>query len=407
MVFPNEIKTVLHILQEAGFDAYAVGGCVRDSLLHRTPHDWDVTTSAHPADTERIFRAKNYPVRTGNGLKHGTVTVMLPTAQEECEITTFRTEGSYTDHRRPDTVEFVTDIQADLARRDFTINAMASKPGIRAEETVFVDPYGGMRDLADGVIRCVGEPSRRFQEDALRILRGIRFAARYGFHVEDRTAEAMLRERELLWEIAPERIGEELRGILAGDACGAQIVRFAPIFLQLLDGFELGCAEWFSDVPDALVRMALLLRNTPDGAIRKILLRYGFGHTVAERIARIVHEKDAPVQAHPDLCRLADRFGEDTERYFLFRRLLSTEPEQMTACGQRCLSLFQPGVCYNTATLAVRGNDLSENGVRVGVEIGRCLAWLTGEVIQGRLPNEREVLLAAVRQEWRMDNSEG
>lgn len=401
MQFPEYVREIFEHFRRAGYATYAVGGCVRDSLLGIPPHDWDLATAALPTETERIFRERNYRVRTGNGLRHGTVTVSPPDApQVECEITTFRTEGNYTDHRRPDAVTFVTDVRADLARRDFTMNAMAAAPGDAPGGEVFLDPFGGSADLLAKRIRCVGEPEKRFREDALRILRGIRFAARYGFDVEEKTAEAMVRESNLLSAIAPERIGEELRGILSGKDCGRQMRRFASVFSELLPGCDASSYTERADaIPDVLVRTAVLLYTVPAENVKQQLIRYGYGNASAEKIARMLREKQAPIHTHADLCALADRFGGETERYFLFRRVIDGETAVLETAKKRCLALFRPGVCYNTATLAIHGNELRAIGVPDGPEIGRMLSFLTSRVIRGELPNEPQALLGAVHAE--------
>ena len=191
MELPKFVANVLKHLEEAGHEAWCVGGCVRDSLMGREPGDWDVTTSALPEETMAIFKGRAFPT----GLRHGTVTVRSG-ADTSVEVTTYRVDGVYRDHRRPESVSFTRSLEEDLARRDFTVNAMAFN--IQGE---LRDPFGGRQDLADGVLRCVGDPDRRFQEDALRILRGMRFAAVLGLDGAKETDAAMDRNRELLREI--------------------------------------------------------------------------------------------------------------------------------------------------------------------------------------------------------------
>ena len=194
--FPESVRWAIKRLNDAGYEAWAVGGCVRDSALGKEPHDWDMTTSALPEETMAVFA--DYPV-IETGIKHGTVTIVVD--GEPLEITTYRVDGSYSDGRHPDGVSFTRSLEADMARRDFTINAMAAHP-----EKGIVDCFGGLEDLKNGVIRCVGDPERRFSEDALRILRAMRFSAVLGFPVEEKTAEALLKIRENLRHVAMERI---------------------------------------------------------------------------------------------------------------------------------------------------------------------------------------------------------
>ena len=210
---PKYVRDVLTALETAGYEAWCVGGCVRDTLLGRTPGDWDVTTNALPEETMTVFGAHAFPT----GLKHGTVTVRAD--HQSVEITTYRVDGAYHDHRRPDSVAFTESLKEDLRRRDFTVNAMAMD--LRGE---LRDPFGGQADLKAGVLRCVGEPDRRFDEDALRILRGLRFAAVLGFVLEPDTAAGIHRNRGLLRDIAAERIQAELWKLLCGNAA-AEVLR--------------------------------------------------------------------------------------------------------------------------------------------------------------------------------------
>ena len=218
MIFaiPAYVEKTLAALEAAGHQAYCVGGCVRDSLLGQEPGDWDVTTSALPEETKAVFGEKAVPT----GLKHGTVTVCWP--EGKVETTTFRRDGAYVDHRHPEQVTFTDSLTEDLARRDFTVNAVA----LDLRGTLY-DPFGGQTDLRKGILRCVGDPERRFSEDALRILRCLRFASRLGFAIDPETAAALVVCRELLREIAPERIHEELTKLLCGPHA-AEVLRAYP-----------------------------------------------------------------------------------------------------------------------------------------------------------------------------------
>lgn len=205
MYMPNHVEKILEKLHKAGFEAYIVGGCVRDMLLNNTPHDWDITTSADPLEVKGLFD------RTiDTGIEHGTVTVMM--GSEGYEVTTYRLDGTYTDHRRPDTVDFTKSLREDLKRRDFTINAMAYN-----KEDGVVDLFDGQKDLADGIIRCVGVAKERFTEDALRMLRAIRFAARFAFVIDGETEEAIKSLSHLIQHVSGERIHMELTKTLCSD----------------------------------------------------------------------------------------------------------------------------------------------------------------------------------------------
>ncbi len=221
---PPHAERILTLLNQAGYKAYVVGGCVRDALLSKTPKDWDICTSALPDEMERVFQGFRV-VETG--LKHGTLTVVLDGIPYE--ITTFRVDGAYTDHRHPDGVTFVTDVREDLARRDFTVNAMAYHP---AEG--LIDAFGGQEDLRRGVIRCVGQPEERFREDALRILRALRFASVYGFTIDEETAKAAHELKETLSLVAAERIRAELGKLLCGQGCGNILRAYRDILGQIL-----------------------------------------------------------------------------------------------------------------------------------------------------------------------------
>jgi tRNA nucleotidyltransferase (CCA-adding enzyme) len=221
---PSQVDGVLKRLSENGREAYAVGGCVRDSLLGLTPNDWDVATSALPEETERIF-ADCRVIETG--LKHGTVTIL--SGGMPIEVTTYRIDGAYSDGRHPDDVSFTRNLKDDLARRDFTVNALAYNP-----ESGLADCFGGRQDLADGIIRCVGDADIRFREDGLRILRALRFSSVLGFSIESRTAESALRNRDLLDRIAGERIQAEFTKLLCGRGAAEVLRKFREIIAQFI-----------------------------------------------------------------------------------------------------------------------------------------------------------------------------
>ena len=232
---PNDALWLLQTLRAAGHSAYVVGGCVRDSLLGRTPGDWDICTSARPEQTRALFADRRLIL---TGAKHGTVGVVLH--GKPYEITTYRQDGAYRDHRHPESVRFVGDLAGDLARRDFTINAMAYAPG----EGV-IDLHGGRRDLAGGIIRCVGDPAARFAEDALRILRAVRFAARLDFAMDPATAAAALAARDTLQTVSAERVYAELDGLLAAPGAGAALDRYGAILAGAVPEIAacIGCSQ--------------------------------------------------------------------------------------------------------------------------------------------------------------------
>ena len=269
--FPSPVKTALRQLEQAGFSAYAVGGCVRDSLLGRSPQDWDIAASSSPEETRRVF--SGCPV-LDTGAKHGTLTVWVEGVP--LEITTFRTESGYSDSRRPDKVAFSRSIEDDLSRRDFTINAMAA--GLDGQ---IVDLFGGREDLKNGVIRCVGDPSARFSEDALRILRALRFSAELSFSLEPKTAAAALSLREKLGLISAERIWAELKKLLCGPSVLQVLLDFPEIFTQLIPelgpavGFEQRTPYHLYDVYEHTARTVAYIRPNPE--LRLAMLLHDIG----------------------------------------------------------------------------------------------------------------------------------
>jgi len=221
---PGEVKYLIETLETSGHDAYAVGGCVRDSLLGKEPEDWDICTSATPGESLKLF--ERHPV-IETGLKHGTITLMLN--HKPFEITTYRVDGAYSDHRRPEQVTFVGSLREDLSRRDFTINAMAYHP-----QRGIVDYYDGMGDLKAGIVRCVGDAGIRFQEDALRMMRALRFASVLGFVIDPATAAAMHGTKDLLTNISAERIAGELNRFIVGDGAGGLLLQHIAVIAVIL-----------------------------------------------------------------------------------------------------------------------------------------------------------------------------
>jgi len=228
MNIPQEVQTALQALKNSGYEAYIVGGCVRDMLLGLTPKDFDITTSALPEQIKAVFKAYRI-IETG--IKHGTVTVIIDNTP--LEITTFRTDGTYTDNRRPDSVSFTTSLEEDVKRRDFTVNAMCYNP-----EIGLVDYCGGKEDLERKLIRAVGVPAERFKEDSLRILRALRFASVYGFEIEAETANAILEYKHLLKNVASERISVEINKLLCGENVYKILMDFFPAFEEIFPEFE-------------------------------------------------------------------------------------------------------------------------------------------------------------------------
>lgn len=399
---------LLDTLHAAGYAAYAVGGCVRDSLLGRTAHDWDLCTSALPQQVMELFGAEQC---IPTGLQHGTVTVKY--GGRLYETTTFRTEGSYTDGRHPDAVQFVPDVREDLARRDFTINAMAYN-----EAEGLVDPFGGQKDLQNGLLRAVGEPQQRFTEDALRILRLYRFAARFGFALDAATARAARQLAPHLDCISAERIREELAKLLAAPQPGAYLEpavlavvlpELTPAALDAAKPVVDACPAGEENLP---VRWAALLGALGETDTRRVLKRLRCSNACIEETAVLVREtagegvcrsfSEEKASAHPGdihIRQLLGRYGLCTvER--LCALCAALQPQNASDCAlaaQRARQLEADGVCCRVSQLAVNGRDLMTAGIPAGPALRRVLEALLDGVIRAEYPNEKPALLAAAQ----------
>ncbi len=389
---------LLDTLHRAGYAAYVVGGCVRDSLLGLTPHDWDLCTSALPQQGMELFgEEKCIPT----GLQHGTVTVKQGGGLYE--ITTFRTEGAYTDGRHPDEVHFVPDVREDLARRDFTINAMAynAKEGL-------VDPFGGQADLQSGILRAVGVPHQRFTEDALRILRLYRFAARFGFSIDPPTAQAAQELCAHLDCVSVERIEEELAKLLRAPAPAAYLdEKILGVVLPELSPEALAAAKPVVDACPAgeralPVRLAALLLSLGEDGTRRTLRRLRCSNACIEETAVLVREvvSGVPVSLNIYARRLLGKYNLCTvQRLAALGTALQPEhAADFAALSELAERLDADGVCCRVSQLAVNGRDLMAAGIPAGPGIRKVLEALLDGVIREEYPNERQALLAAVQQ---------
>ena len=389
---------LLDTLHRAGYAAYVVGGCVRDSLLGLTPHDWDLCTSALPQQGMELFgEEKCIPT----GLQHGTVTVKQGGGLYE--ITTFRTEGAYTDGRHPDEVHFVPDVREDLARRDFTINAMAynAKEGL-------VDPFGGQTDLQSGILRAVGVPHQRFTEDALRILRLYRFAARFGFSIDPPTAQAAQELCAHLDCVSVERIEEELAKLLSAPAPAAYLdEKILGVVLPELSPEALAAAKPVVDACPAgeqalPVRLAALLLSLGEDGTRRTLRRLRCSNACIEETAVLVREvvPGVPVSLNIYARRLLGKYNLCTvQRLAALGTALQPERSaDFAALSELAERLDADGVCCRVSQLAVNGRDLMAAGVPAGPGIRKVLEALLDGVIREEYSNERQALLTAVQQ---------
>ena len=444
---PAAASRLLGALRRAGFEAYVVGGCVRDSLLGRTPGDWDICTSARPEQVRAIFSAYRQ-ILTGE--KHGTVAVIV--GGTPYEITTYRVDGQYHDSRHPDAVRFVPQVQPDLARRDFTINAMAYAPG-----EGLIDLYGGRNDLHARLMRCVGDPEERFAEDALRILRAVRLAAQLDFELEEATERAALDMRQNIQNISAERIYTELDKLLAAPAAGKILSRYGSILAGAVPEIEpcIGCTQpgrwhcydaWqhtavaveqldvagMDDKNARILRWSVFLHDLakpecrtvgPDGAAhfpghnqagskmaRSILLRLKAPTYLVESASALVAIHDGALPSDDTgILNMLNRYGAAFLQR-LFRLKLADlsaharnagvmqREQQVRAFEGRMLELSATA-CYTVGQLAVNGANLMDAGIAPGPAVGKALNTMLRAVMEGRLPNEKKALLAALEKE--------
>ena len=388
---PAGAEFVLKRLQDAGYQGYVVGGCVRDTLLGKVPKDWDVCTNALPHEMQRIF-ADCHVIETG--LQHGTLTVMYH--YEPFEVTTFRVDGEYTDHRHPDQVIFVADVRDDLSRRDFTVNAMAWNP-----EGGVVDAFGGQEDLKNRLIRCVGEPEKRFQEDALRIMRALRFASVYGFAIDPATDAAIHALKHTLADVAAERIRVELAKLLCGDGAG-DILRAYPDVMQVIMP-QLANVDWPSTVtaveaaaPEEKARLAMLLHQLSPAEAKDVLISLKPDNFTRDWVLMLITHQDDPF--HPtrhSLLTALSLFGK-TETYELLAVRQAKGAPDVESLRDVLEEVLRDGICYSVKDMAVNGRDMLALGAK-GKAVGECLSYLLSLLIAEKLPNEREALLAAAK----------
>lgn len=438
---PRAAKYILYSLYNHAGDAYVVGGCVRDSLLGKQPHDWDICTAAKPVEVLEVMA--EHGVKTiETGLKHGTITAII--GDESYEVTTFRVDGEYSDNRRPDNVEFVLDICEDLSRRDFTINAMAY-----SDTSGLIDPWGGYTDLCDGIIRCVRNPDDRFREDALRILRALRFASTYGFAIEEKTAAAIHRNKGLLKNISAERIRDELCKMICGKGALDILLEYSDVMAVIIPelepciGFDQNNRYHMYTVYDHIVhavdqyigddvsiKMALLLHDTgkPEcytedhngghfyghgGASKRIaedvMTRLRFNNTTKDEVVALVQYHDAEI--HPStnaVKRWLNRIGHE-----LFDKLISIRMADICAHSEinrherlmECKKIreiadkiIEDQQCFTIKDLAVNGRDVMAYGVDSGPMVGEILKHLLDKVMNGEIENHPDRLKMEI---WR------
>lgn len=436
---PNSVQFIIHTIEQAGFEAYAVGGCVRDSILGREPDDWDITTSAKPEEIKQLFR---HTVDTG--IQHGTVTVLI---KKECyEVTTYRIDGEYEDSRHPKEVNFTSLLSEDLRRRDFTINAMAYN-----ESKGLIDLFGGQEDLEDKIIRCVGNPKERFSEDALRIMRAVRFSAQLGYEIEEKTTAAIKELAHTLDRISVERIQVELVKLLVSKhpeymlklyELGLTRI-FLPEFDIMMDTPQNNPHHMYSVgmhtikamelVPeDRITRLTMLLhdvgkpatRSTDDDGIdhfhghpnlgsemaKKILKRLRFDNDTIDRVSLLVlyHDYGNAVSATPAFTRklinrvqlenfpllLDIKYADVMAQSELQREM---KLEKLESLKESYEEVLEQGMCIRLKDLAVSGSDLIEAGMKPGKELGQALEHLLEVVLEDPDMNSKESLMDLIR----------
>lgn len=437
---PGKVNKIIGVLQEAGFEAYAVGGCIRDSLLGRTPNDWDITTSAKPMEVKALF---SHTIDTG--IQHGTVTILLD--REGFEVTTYRIDGEYEDGRHPKEVSFTGSLEEDLKRRDFTINALAYN-----ETAGLIDIFEGQRDLKDGIIRCVGNAEERFTEDALRMLRAIRFSAQLGYRIEENTLAAIQKLAGNLEKISAERIQTELLKLMVSPhpdylrtayECGVTKVFFPEFDLAMETPqnhphhcYNVGehILHSLIEVPaDKVLRLTMLLHDiakpqclTVDekgithfhgheemGAemSRVILRRLRMDNDTTDKVCRLVRFHDYGNGVAPDrriVRRAVNKIGEDLFDDFILVKKADLLAQSMYLREEKLSNLAAWDACYreireaeecvSLRTLAVNGRDLIAAGLQPGRELGDILKQLLDEVLETPEKNEKDYLVSRAKE---------
>ena len=429
---PSKAKTIITLLENAGFEAFCVGGAVRDSIMGLNPTDWDITTSASPEDTVMVF--KDYKT-VDTGLKHGTLTVVID--KTPFEVTTYRVDGDYNDNRHPENVHFTKKLSDDLSRRDFTVNALAYN-----DKTGLVDLYGGQEDIYNSIIKTVGNPSARFQEDGLRIMRALRFASVLGFTIESETAKAIHDNKDLLKNISAERLAIELSKLV----CGKNAFNILTEYWDVLSVFipEIKSAVGFKQygkkhaydvwehichtvdtIPqDKILRLTMLLHDlgkipthkldesgnstfknhaTIGGDMaREILTRLRFDKKTINRVSFLVanHDFEPPLSKTDLKKHLKNKTVDDIKTLLTIKKsdrgALSESYRDISKESEQCLKwldeIEKNNECCKIAQLAITGDDLKKKGLK-GEDIGKALDTLLDAVIEGKLQNKKEDLL--------------
>ena len=438
IIIPDYVKKAMKMLIDNGFQAYAVGGCIRDTLLNKSPNDWDICTDCLPEKMKEIFKDyKTFDI----GIKHGTVTVVVDS--ELVEITTFRSEGEYENHRKPLKVDFVNDLQEDLKRRDFTVNAMCCDINSK-----IYDFYGGVDDLNKGIIKCVGDAEERFEEDALRILRGLRFASVLGFGIDENTKTAMLKKKDLLTYISGERIREELLKLLCGKSVERILNEYRDVFAVIIPEIK-PCFDFQQNNPhhyltvwehiaksvscvktDPIIRMTMLLHDIAKPKMKtvdkngvfhfkkhqyesakmsvEILKRLKFNNRATDYIFNLIWEHDNRI---PAKMKNVKKFISKYDFQFIFDYLevrrgdtyaqsdfkREQKLKELDDIAVITFDILSSDACLKISDLKINGNNLMELGLK-GKEIGNWLNKLLDMVIDEKLENQKDSLINYVKE---------
>lgn len=396
MYIPEDVNLILTELKNKGYNAYLVGGCVRDAIMGNIPNDYDITTSALPNEIQKVFvNRKTLDI----GIKHGTITVFTD-AGRQVEVTTYRTDGEYKDNRHPENVTFVNNIEADLSRRDFTVNALAYN-----HQDGFVDVFGGKQDIENKIIRCVGDPETRFNEDALRILRGLRFASTLNYNIEKNTAESIKNNAELLQNVSVERVFIELKKMLVGENFANISKEFSQVMIIVLP--ELLQSAGDINIPferasnfknDFITQFALLFCNGNDNDV-----------VLAEQCLRRLNSDKKTIRFVKELLNALINFDEDlsvkhiinklgyenAERYFKLKAYLDVGNSKTFENGLKLLSQIRNNnECVFIEDMAIGGKDLIDVGISANKNMGEVLNHLFEMVLNDEIPNEKDALIS-------------
>ena len=432
-LIPKGAKDIINKLQANNYEAFLVGGCVRDMLLGIPPNDWDICTDALPSEVFELFKPTNRVIPTG--LQHGTVTVLSD--EVPYEVTTYRVDGEYEDHRRPETVTFTSNLQDDLARRDFTVNAMAYNP-----DTGIIDPFEGRTDLSLRLLRSVGRPEDRFNEDSLRILRALRFAASKGFRIEKYTEQAIFDLYPSMQTLSAERVLSELLQLLVGESAYTVLMKYSEIILSILpelkpmldceqnnphhkyDVYEHTCAVVSGLPKDEVLRVAGLFhdagkpatKTTVDGVdhfyghpeisaelAENALRRLKASNALIDGVLPLIKYHDAELPNRRSVKRMVNRIGKEKTYELLFLKEADAMGQSVEYLPDKLIAVYNARqvlseleaeeACFSLKDLAVSGADLLAHGFIQGKHLGVILKHLLDQVLDDELPNDRDILL--------------